>query len=497
MSIRYKLALAINAVLIAALLTFGSIVYNSQKALLQRQYLDSREALLETLVKVTEETMATGDEQFLISYTEGLRHAIPELETAYVSDGTHILAHTDRELSPRQLPLSSGGERVRAFSDKLMVRKPVAPERKAGILYSRDSVSLKGKRYDVVVGYSGTNVSEKIDRALKEVLLNLLKSGLAVILAATLLAFWVSSRMVRPVRELVAAFAATGEGDLTRVMPDTARKDEIGMLNRGFNLMVSRLRELDELKKDFVSSVTHELKSPLGAIESYLDLMEYEVAQAAKRPDSWAARIPRFLENISFVKQNSGRLLRFITDLLDASKIEKGRFEVSRRPGTIEPVVEAAIRLFDERAKRSGVNLKAELPPRLPQVLLDEERITQVLTNLISNALKFTPAGGSVVLKAMNVPDANTSTGGRKGALRVTVADTGGGIPEKELKNLFVKFYQAPGSRGRSPGPKGTGLGLYIVKSIVEAHGGRVFAQSSAGGSMLGFELPLLPGENR
>lgn len=498
MSIKFKLALAIDALLLLALLLFGTIAYSAQKALLLGQAAESRENTVQSLANVTEESVLSEDDAMLMTYTADLKRIIKELDTAYVSDGEYILAHTERSLAPRQLPLSSHGAPVRTHSSRLMVRGKLQPEAEAGVSYSRKRVLVRGRPYDVVVGYSDKAVAGNVRRSLDHTAAALMKAGALALLAATLLAFWIAGRMTRPIRALLAAFSATGEGDLNRAMGDTGRRDEVGALNREFNRMVSRLRELDELKKDFVSSVTHELKSPLGAIESYLELMEYEVAQADKAPASWPARLPKFLENISFVKQNSGRLLGFITSLLDAAKIEKGKFEVSRKPAEIEPLIESVTRLFSEKARRSGVQLKTEIQAKLPRALLDQDRMLQVLTNLIANALKFTPEGGTITVAASLVRDGSAASGearpvdisGRR-ALRVVVEDTGPGIPREDLGKLFQKFYQAPGSRAGAIGPKGTGLGLYIVRSIVEAHGGRAFAESYSKGSRFGFELPV------
>lgn len=503
MSIRFKLALAMDALLALALFMFGAIIYNSEKALLLRQARESRENTLKALVSVTVDSVSGDDDTLLISYTYDIKRIIKELAVAYVSDGRYILAHTDRKMAPRQLPLSNQGDTIHAFTNRLLVRKAVPPENGKGISFSRKRLVVKGRAYDVVVGYSDQKLQDNMRKALDEVLASLLKAGALAILAATLLAFWLSARLTRPISALVKAFAATGAGDLTQRLEETGRRDEIGVLKREFNRMVASLRELDEMKKDFVSSVTHELKSPLGAIESYLDLMAYEIAQGAKDPCALGAKLPKFLENISFVKQNSGRLLRFITDLLDAAKIEKGKFEISRKESKLEPIVNNALQLFRERAKASGVELKAELPAGLPQAMLDPERITQVLVNLVSNALKFTPRGGSVTVSASVVrPDrpAPPDAAGRaappaevtaRRALRVVVEDTGPGISREALAKLFGKFYQVPGSRSSAIGPKGTGLGLYIVRNIVEAHGGRAFAESSGKGSRFGFELPV------
>jgi len=483
--------MAIDGLLLLAVLTFGVMIYNSEARILQRQILDSREDVLQSLSKVTAESILSSDDALLISYTADLKRMIHELETAYVTDGRVILAHTDKNLAPRPLPLSFSGQRIQASSDKLLVRSRLKAASGKGISFSRKKVRVNGRTYEVVVGYSDFRVSAEIQAALDAVLVRIVRAGLSVLFAGTLLALWISSRMTKPIKRLAKAFAVTGGGDLDYKLTDTGRRDEIGTLYREFNGMVDRLKELDQLKKDFVSSVTHELKSPIGAIESYLDLMAYEVSRSAKDPGSWPAKLPRFLENIAFIKQNSDRLLRFIADLLDAARIEKGKFEISKKRTRVEPLIDDIVKLFLQRAKASGIELRAELPKELPQVSLDSERICQVLTNLVSNALKFTPRGGKITVAASAVvnPAAAAPHSGR--FLRISVEDTGIGIPQPELAKLFAKFYQVPGVRKNAAGPKGTGLGLYIVKSIVEAHGGRTFAESSGKGSRFIFELPV------
>lgn len=487
-SIRLKLLLLLDALVLLAVAMFGGIMYTAERAILQRQARETRESALQSLAKVAAESALGEDESTLISYTAGLKRITPALETAYVTDARGmVIAHTDKELAPKPLPLSYSGQRVRTATDKLFVRSRLPKVSARGVSFSYRTVYVNGRRYEAAVGFSDARVNAATSAALSATLRRLAKASAIVFATATLVALWLSAMAARPIRRLLRAFAATGAGDRHSKLPDTGRRDEIGALYREFNTMVDRLLEFDEMKKDFVSSVTHELKSPLGAIESYLDLMAYEVAQGTRDPASWPAKLPKFMENINFIKKNSGRLLRFITDLLDAAKMEKGRFEVSCSKGSVEPLIAEAVRLFSGRAAEAGVELRTELQQKLPQVRVDPERITQVLQNLLSNAIKYTPRGGAVTLSAA----AGLSSVGGKGALRVTVADTGPGVPQEALDKLFGKFYQAPGSRRNATGPKGTGLGLYIAKTIVEAHGGTVGVESSPKGSRFWFELPL------
>lgn len=491
MSIKFKLILIIHSIVLLAVMLFGGIMYNSEKAILQRQTLLARENALQSLANVTTESLLSEDGAMLISYTADLKRIISELEVAYVSDGRKILAHTDKNLAPHPLPLSYSGRRIRTSTAELMVKADLPKVDRKGISFSEKTIFVNSRPYLVAVGYSDSRVKANMQAALNAGLVRIVKAGLLALLGSTLLALWLSSRMIKPIRRLVKAFAVTGKGNLDFKLADTGRRDELGTLNREFNGMVAKLKELDQLKKDFVSSVTHELKSPIGAIESYLDLMSYEISRSAGDPGSWPAKLPRFQENISFIKQNTHRLLRFIADLLDAARIEKGKFEISRKPSQPEPVIREAVKLFFERARASGIELRAELADKLPQVNMDAERIGQVVVNLVSNALKFTPKGGKVILTVSIVAAVGPGTAAGGCALRVSVEDTGVGLSQDDLAKVFEKFYQVPGGRAVAAGPKGTGLGLYIVKSIVEAHGGRTFAESTGKGSKFSFELPV------
>lgn len=307
MSVKYKLMLAADTLILAALLIFAGLLYTSEKRLLWRQSGEAQEHVLESLSKVASESILSEDDITLVNYTANLKRTIGELASASVADDRTILAHTDKTLVRSPLSALKPGKDVRLLSR---------------------TVPVNGRDYRVTVGYSEPKVREAAAAALDAVAARIAKAGALAVLGATLLSLWFSRLFTRPVKKLVQAFRLTAEGDLTFKLHDVERQDEIGALNRGFNEMTSRLRELDELKKDFVSSVTHELKSPLGAIESYLNLIAYDLANAVDAPQALAAKIPKFLEDINCAKQNSGRLRRFISDLLDAARIEKGKFEI-------------------------------------------------------------------------------------------------------------------------------------------------------------------------
>ncbi|MEK7743852.1 MAG: HAMP domain-containing sensor histidine kinase, partial [Elusimicrobiota bacterium] len=173
-------------------------------------------------------------------------------------------------------------------------------------------------------------------------------------------------------------------------------------------------------------------------------------------------------------------------DLLDVAKIERGKMECQLRPMKVQEVASEVVQFFEAKSKEQGVTLLNRLDPQLAEVHGDPERVRQVFVNLISNALKFTPAGGHVWVQGEQYREGNQRY------LEVAVADTGRGMDDEDARNLFQKFAQGKNVNLGVKGPKGTGLGLFIVKSIVEAHGGKVSVRSSPGkGTQFLFNLKM------
>ena len=255
-------------------------------------------------------------------------------------------------------------------------------------------------------------------------------------------------------------------------------EDEIGELVKVFNHMSERLAELDEAKKSFISSVTHEFRSPLGAIESFIALL---MNKAPKHPDCAGHR-----DYLARIQTNIVRLSNFVNDLLDVAKIEKGRLECVLRPVQIQETVCEVCRFFEPKAAAQGVSLASRVD-RPPEVLADAGRIRQVLINLVSNALKFTPSGGRVEISVEQYREAGQRW------LEIAVADTGRGMDERDRAGLFQAFSQGRNMAGGVfGGGKGTGLGLYICKSIIDQHGGRIEAWSEPDrGTRIVFSLRL------
>ncbi len=230
---------------------------------------------------------------------------------------------------------------------------------------------------------------------------------------------------------------------------------------------LTRVRRLERVRRDFVSNVSHELRTPLASLKALVDTLRDGALE-----DPPAAR--RFLDKIEV---EVDALTQLVTELLELAQIESGRVPLRLQPVPVADILQPAVVRLQAQAERAGLELRLSVPDDLPTVLADAERARQVVSNLVHNAVKFTPAGKVEV-----------AAGRQGGEVVISVRDTGVGIPEEDLPRIFERFYKA--DRARSGG--GTGLGLAIAKHVVQAHGGRIWAESVEGqGSTFFFTLPV------
>lgn len=283
---------------------------------------------------------------------------------------------------------------------------------------------------------------------------------------AVLLILGLSRRILAPVEALTAAVRRMEAGDLSQRVAVTS-KDEIGELARAFNSMADGLARLEELRRNLVTDVAHELRTPLSNIRGYLEAVQDGVLE----PDT---------QVIGSIYEEAMHLNRLVDDLQELSLAEAGKLRIQRQPVALADVVHRAIEAFWARAQAGRIELRTDLPEDLPLVDIDPQRIGQVLRNLLDNALTHTPLGGKIAIAA--------HADGRW--VTVSVQDTGSGIAPEDLPYVFERFYRADKSRSRATG--GTGLGLSIAKQLVEAHGGRIKVESVVGqGTRFTFTLPV------
>jgi two-component system sensor histidine kinase BaeS len=298
-------------------------------------------------------------------------------------------------------------------------------------------------------------------------------AGIAASLAAVAVSLFVSRRVVLPVQEMMAASQRIADGhyDERVGVPGEAEPDELDELSRlalSFNQMASRLERTEARRLELIGNVAHELRTPLSAIKGYMEGLIDGV-------------LPAEAATFQQVFREADRLQRLVHDLQELSRVEAGTFELNLKPTAVADLVETVTdrmgRQFDEKA----VALETDVPPDLSLVLADEDRIGQVLLNLVGNALQYTPSGGRVSLSARR----------RGKSVRVSVQDTGIGISPEHLSHVFERFYRVDKSRSRAGG--GSGIGLTIARHLLEAHGGQIEAASRGPdqGSTFSFTIPI------
>jgi len=301
--------------------------------------------------------------------------------------------------------------------------------------------------------------------------------GLVVaIIIAAVIGIWLMRSISKPVRELDRGMRAVAEGDLSHQLDlSPQRRDEFGRLATSFRTMSQQLAELDKLKAEFVSVASHELKTPINVILGYLQLMQQGI---------YGPLSGKQAEILTTIEAQGRTLARLAAQLLDVTRFEAGGGRIEPRALQLAALFDDLERAFHVLAVQRGVEFRLTLGDGLPdEVQWDPDRINEVMGNLLANAFKFTPSGGTVELSA--TPADNH--------VRIEVRDSGAGIPPDQLPHIFEKFYQADNQGAASA--MGTGLGLAIAKEIVEAHRGEISCDSVLGEGTT-FTL-LLPTEVR
>jgi len=296
--------------------------------------------------------------------------------------------------------------------------------------------------------------------------------GIIALFLGLLLAGLATYSILVPLRRLQEHIRQIGQGNF-KTMVDVPAPSDLQDLVDSVGVMAKKLQELDDLKAEFVSHITHELRSPMTAIHAGTQLLLEEIPG----PVTQAQR-----ETLELMVESSRQLIDMISSLLDLSKIEAGMMEYRIVSTDVKRIIDTAINKIRLLADREHIRLSIEAPRGPVFAPLDDARIQQVLDNLLSNAVKFSREGGAIHVKVE--PDA------KERVLRISVSDTGRGISPESLPHIFERFYQ--GTMRARGGAAGTGIGLALAKKVVEAHGGRIWAESELGkGTTMTFVLPL------
>ena len=327
--------------------------------------------------------------------------------------------------------------------------------------------------------YNGTNVgyldirspmpipAPARDLFIQRMQINLIIIGLSAILLSLILGFIFSRIISRPIRELTAAAKEVSKGNLQQNVRIRSR-DEIGELARVFNEMTEKLDSLLKARKQMTADIAHELRTPISVILGHAEGIHDGV-------------IPASTETLEIIREESIRLEHLVNDLRMLALSDAGELEL--KPGSRAPaeLIDRTFEHFTYQAQARGITLNRNVAADLPEILVDADRMSQVLCNLMENAIRNTPAGGEIILGASAI---------EKNEVELIVSDTGYGISKNDLDKVFDRLYRTDQSRERDKG--GTGLGLALAKMIVEQHGGKIRAESEPGqGTRMVISLPV------
>lgn len=289
---------------------------------------------------------------------------------------------------------------------------------------------------------------------------------------------WNASVITRPIQRLRRTMTRVAEGhfEVNEALPEN-RTDEIGDLSRSFSAMTEQLQKLDRMKAEFVSMATHELKTPINVIGGYAELIEEGI---------YGTPTPKQRQALETIREQTRVLTNLVNQLLDISRLEAGGLKLEVQAVVVRDLFDRIERSFSVLARKKSIDFRVEIDEEVPRsIVADPDRLgDQVFGNLLSNALKFTPDGGSISVRCWPRPD----------GLNIEVKDSGVGVPPDLLPYIFDKYYQI-GHQARS---NGAGLGLAIAREIVEEHGGSIAVESVPNhGTTFRIELPTRPAESK
>jgi signal transduction histidine kinase len=526
-SLRTKLIVFVSLIIVGVCSGLGWYFIQQRVAMMHRSLIDTGTILAKNLAYNSRHLLFIEDLEGLGKLIDGVMEVEDVVYVVITGpEGKRLVAKSKGNLYPdpafvqRLLESSSSEPVITPFTVRLVPTDGEALEDFAVPVFRRSlpeplipQLGLEspvpqpsGRAYGVVqIGMTRAKMLATLNALIVKAALMTVLIILAGIAATVLLA----GRIITPLKSLAGVAGRIAEGDLTvSVKPVTS--DEVGQLAAVFNDMTKslkerdlaiakayqeleqlaqsleervqqrtqelqeanrRLQEMDKLKSDFVSTVSHELRTPMTSIKGYVDNILDGLAGALTERQSYY---------LNRVKSNVERLTRMINELLDLSRIEAGKTELHLANVRMRELISDVVEGFQAMAQGKGIALQTRQPDDLPVVWGDHDKLHQVLTNLVQNAIKFTPTGGEVWVESQVRGD---------GFLMVAVIDTGCGVLPHELDKVFERFYR--GTSGSPDDPR-WGLGLTIARSLVKLHGGQIWAESTPGqGSRFYFTVPI------
>ena len=324
-----------------------------------------------------------------------------------------------------------------------------------------------------MTGNNQQMVSELFSQYKKAVFEAVTYATLASLVAAVLASFFISRQVVTPTLRMMSLSHRIAEGEYEERLSlpggqQADQIDELGQLALSFNQMADKLEKTETMRRELIGDVTHELRTPLTAVKGYLEGLMDGV-------------LPADPETYQQIHSEINRLQRLVNDLQELSRVEAGAFQLQLTPVSPASLIERIQSTLGRQFEDKNIQLEISVESNLPDILVDKDRVIQVLTNLVGNALHYTPSGGKVYVHAFR----------EKSVVRFSITDTGIGISAEQMPFIFNRFYRTDKSRTRASG--GSGIGLTITKALVQAHQGKIWAESNGEGkgSTFSFLIPL------
>ncbi|MEK7389735.1 MAG: HAMP domain-containing sensor histidine kinase [Elusimicrobiota bacterium] len=469
MTLKVRFSVAFAAYTLLVLILFGSAYFVFERRAARAEQTAEQLRALEKIVSVCQAMHLGSSAVVVLNYINVLRQDPAVLAAGCLDMSNRVQASSDPQLLGKimpDVPVAREGAAATTRPEGKLVADWFAP------------VIVRERRGTAYLSYDKSIIDGKIRDKLLTTLRQLILVGACAFLGALIIGVALAWSLSRPMLQLVEAARHWGEGDWDFETPAARRSDEVGFLAGELQLMGRKLKQLDALKNDFISSVSHDLRSPLAAIGMYAEYMLHGHPKKGELP-------PEFRDMLGVILYSATRLNVFITNILDTAKMRAGRMEYSLAPVDVAAVAANVASLYALAAAKQGQRFVNAVPAALPRVKADPVRFEHVLSNLVSNSLKFTRPGGDIRLSARPAD----------GAVEICVADTGCGISPEDLPKLFERFRQFDAGARAAPSAKGTGLGLSIVKHSVEAMGGAIRVESEPGrGTKFFITLPSVGG---
>ncbi|SEA80042.1 histidine kinase [Desulfuromusa kysingii] len=292
----------------------------------------------------------------------------------------------------------------------------------------------------------------------------LLWAALVAMVLALLLSYLMTKRVLRPLLQMTQISKELASGHFANRV-EVVSRDEVGQLGSAFNQMANSLEQLEQLRKNMVTDVAHELRTPLTNLRGYLEALSDAV-------------VPPSIETFRMLENEILRLVNLVDDLQQLSKAESAQAFLKRQKLQVDILMTQLLSLFELRLKGQQIAVQVNLEPRDIRIAADPDKLLQALRNLVENALRYAPKAGTIIIAAHRIQD----------MVEISISNTGTGIAAADLPYIFERFFRVDRSRSRDHG--GAGIGLAIVKQLVEAHGGKVGAESKNGLTKIWLQLP-------